>query len=72
MNREFFDDKRNPNAIIINLSVLAMFNFFWTAIYVWPHTHGSDQHLRIIGIIIMFFGGFSILSHIIANAYVVM
>ncbi|KAL5253748.1 hypothetical protein ACHWQZ_G013498 [Mnemiopsis leidyi] len=56
---------------ILQLIVLALFNFFWTSIYVWPHTHGSDSKLRIIGMVVMFFGGFSILSHIVVNAYVV-
>ncbi|XP_063682088.1 uncharacterized protein LOC134816958 isoform X3 [Bolinopsis microptera] len=72
--RELTDKKWNLYAqrrFILQLIVLAMFNIFWTSIYVWPHTHGSDKHLRIMGMVIMFIGGFSIFAHIIVNAYIV-
>ena len=49
-----------------------MFNIFWTSIYIWPHTHGQDTSFMIIGVVVMFLGGASIIVHVIGNGWVVM
>eukprot|EP00116_Pleurobrachia_bachei_P002163 sb/3462425/ len=53
------------------LACLAFFNIFWTAIYIWPHAHGSNQSVMILGVCVMFLGGSGILMHMFTNAYVI-
>ena len=49
---------------------LLLFAFFWTAIYCWPHVHGTDATLQIVGFSVMLLGGCSIILHLCLNIYI--